>query len=60
MVRDGSDSEVEAILWRTLYDMKKILMLSFWQCLNTENADQGKGLCSQVRIFWQKLVGKSG
>lgn len=32
--------------------MKKILMLSFWQCLNTENADQGKGLCSQVRIFY--------
>ena len=38
MVRDESDREVEAILWRTLYDMKKIFdtiflaVFKYWKC----------------------------
>lgn len=42
MVGDENDTEVEGILWRALYNMKSIWMSPFWQCVNTENADQEK------------------
>lgn len=55
MVRDESDREVEAILWRTLYDMKKnfdvifLAMFKYWKCWSRKRiVFSGKNLLAKI------------